>query len=87
MFCRHKYENSPKCAIKKAYSSKTYAKAQPNFNFGLEYRRVSHLGPANNPPEQGGGEWAGLGCGRTHGAGAPPLAPLSPTLLRRCIQC
>ena len=82
MFCRHKYENSPKCATMKAYSSKTYANAQPNFNFGPEYQRGSHLGPASNPLEQGSGEWAGPWCGRTHGAGAWP-----PALLKQCIQC
>jgi hypothetical protein len=56
MFCRHKYENLLKCAIMKAYSSKTYAKAQPNFNFGPEYWHGSHPGQASNPPELGGGE-------------------------------
>jgi hypothetical protein len=59
MFCRHKYENSPKCAIKKAYSSKTYPKAQPNSNFGLEHQRGSNPGLASNPPEQGSGDRAG----------------------------
>ena len=34
MFCSHKYENSPKCAIKKAYSSKTNAKANQTPTLG-----------------------------------------------------
>ena len=87
MFSKTTLENTPKCTTKKAHSSKTTSKAHPNFRLEPEHQCGCHLGPASNPPEQGGGEWAGLGCGRTHGAGAPPLAPLSPTLLRRCIQC
>jgi hypothetical protein len=47
-------------------------KAQPIPRTGPEYQCGRPLGPANNPLEQGGGEWAGSGCDRTQGAGAPP---------------
>ena len=34
MFCRHKYENSPKYSIKKAHSSKTEAKLNQTSELG-----------------------------------------------------
>ena len=55
MFCRHKYENSPKCAIKKAYSSKTYTKAQPNSNTGAEHQHNRGPGLARRPHAEGDG--------------------------------
>ena len=73
MFCRTTRENTPKCATEKAHSSKT-SKGHPNFRLGPEHKCGSHIGLANNPPEQGGGEWASLGCGHTLGVGAPPPA-------------
>ena len=63
------------------------SKAQPNIRTGLEYQHGSHPGLARNPPEQGGGDWAGPGCDRTHGADALPPAPPGPTFLWQCIQC
>jgi hypothetical protein len=66
MFCRTTRENIPKCTNEKAHSSKTTSKAHPNFRLGPEHQRGSHPGPASNPLEQGGGEWAGPGwCERT----------------------
>jgi hypothetical protein len=57
--------------------------AHPNYTIGPEYQWGRHPDIASSPPEQGGAERAGPGCRRTHGAGAPPLAPLRPTFLWR----
>ena len=58
----------------------------PTHQDWVGHHQGSHPGPASNSPEQGDGNWASLGCSRTHGVGTPSLAPLGPTLLRRCIQ-
>lgn len=34
MFCRHKYENTPKCTIKKVHSSKIEAKPNQTSELG-----------------------------------------------------
>ena len=47
------------------------------------HHRGSHLGPASNPPEQGGGKRGSPGCGRTLGAPALPPALLGPSLFWR----
>ena len=54
MFYRHKYENTPKCAIKKAYSRKTKAKAHSYSTLGLEHKHGKGLGPPKSSPGEGG---------------------------------
>ena len=80
MFCRHKCENSPKCAIKKAYSSKIKAKAHSYSTLGPEHKHGKGLGPPKSPPGKGGAGRRQTGCGRTLGAATPSLTPLGPTL-------
>jgi hypothetical protein len=80
MFCRHKYGNTPKCAIKKAYLSKTKAKAHSYSTLGPEHQHGKGPGPPKSPPDEGSVGRRQLGCGRTLGAVTPPLPPLGLTL-------
>ena len=74
MFCRHKYENSAKCTIKKADSSKT--KAKPN--------QTSKLGQNTNTTEAqdqpGAHTPKAVARHAAQGAGAPWVQPHRPQL-------
>ena len=62
--------------------------AHPNSTLGLEHQCGSHLGPANNPLEQGDGEWAGPGCGRTAPSSVQPhLAQAVHSMLVEAVAC
>jgi hypothetical protein len=59
----------------------------PTHQNWAKHRRRNDLGPASSPQHEGGAKVSQARCRRTRCAGAPPLAPLGPTLHRWCNQC
>ena len=80
MFCRATREKTPKCAIKKPYSSKTKEKAHSYSTLGPEHQHGKGPGQPKSPPREGGTGRCQPGCWCTMGVAAPPLPPLRPTL-------
>ena len=65
MFCRATNEKTPKCAIKKAYSSKTKAKAHSYSTLGPEHQHGKGPGPPKSPPGEGSVGRCQPGCDPT----------------------
>jgi hypothetical protein len=83
---KNKRESAKAESIFKKGAKEKQRRSPPTQLPGPRHHRGGSPGPAQSPPEQGGGERGQPGCACTLGGPTPLAPPLGPTSLWRCNQ-